>query len=183
MNQYVVLVLLFDNIGVAAYSPSVSVSESELPVTVEDVALEQTLEAVRGAGFAWHIQRFTEGAIGDALAEAVDKSPVSAGWLVLPGRFPLLKSSTLKTISKFVTRDNSVVPMFKGEYGYPIGFGLKCKQRLISSRDVTDLHSISRKLPLTELSVNDVGIEMLVDSSLDHDDLNALMILKDAGNL
>jgi len=143
-------------------------------------ALTLTVNAIQKTGLTCDIRWFSDGSMGDALARAVEIHQNAAGWLVFPGCFPLLKASTIRTISRYIARDNSVIPKYKGEYGYPIGFGSKCRQKIYSFHSNVDIHGVARKLPLTEISLNDIGITLPVPPSFGAKELEALIAMREA---
>ncbi|MEO8387398.1 nucleotidyltransferase family protein [Polaromonas sp.] len=96
--------------------------------------LQHTLDAVVASGLPWHLENAGHPGMGDSIAAAVRATPDAAGWLILPGDLPLLRSTTLQAVAHALTQHSVVVPMFQGERGHPVGFSAACRDALLSLR-------------------------------------------------
>lgn len=93
--------------------------------------LQHTLDAVAASGLPWHVEQAGHSGMGDSIAAAVRATPEAAGWLVLPGDLPLVRSETLRTVAQALTQHSVVIPLYQGLRGHPVGFSVACREGLL----------------------------------------------------
>ena len=54
----------------------------------------------------------------------------AAGWLILPGDLPLIRSETLRAIA-LAPASAVTVPMYQGQRGHPVRFAASCGPELL----------------------------------------------------
>jgi len=94
--------------------------------------LDHTLAAVRASGLAWHVEDAGHPGMGDSIAAAVRATAGAGGWLVLPGDLPLIEPATLRAVAAALAHSAVAVPLYRGERGHPVGFGVQCLQDLLA---------------------------------------------------
>jgi molybdenum cofactor cytidylyltransferase len=93
--------------------------------------LERTLDAVRASGLAWHLEDSGHPGMGDSIAAAVRATRKADGWLVLPADLPLIRPETLKRVAAALEHHTVVLPVYGGQRGHPVGFGIECRDALM----------------------------------------------------
>lgn len=96
--------------------------------------LQHTLDAVAASGLPWHVEQAGHPGMGDSIAAAVRATPDAAGWLVLPGDLPLVRSDTLRAVAQALAgaTHTVVIPQYQGARGHPVGFSASCREELLS---------------------------------------------------
>jgi molybdenum cofactor cytidylyltransferase len=95
--------------------------------------LQHTLDAVAASGLPWHLEDAGHPGMGDSIAAAVRATADAAGWLVLPGDLPLVRSDTLRAVAKALAlaKHTVVIPQYQGARGHPVGFSASCREDLL----------------------------------------------------
>lgn len=132
--------------------------------------LEWTLAAVRSSGLPYHLEDAGHPGMGDSIAAGVRATADAAGWLILPGDLPLIQRDTLRAVAAALTGRDVVVPVYRGQWGHPVGFSARCGPALLSLRGNQGAVPIVRSYEAIELIVNDVGCVTDIDTV---DDLRA----------
>lgn len=93
--------------------------------------LQHTLDAVAASGLPWHLEQAGHPGMGDSIAAAVRATPDAAGWLVLPGDLPLVRSETLRAVAQALVQHAVAIPLYQGMRGHPVGFSASCREDLL----------------------------------------------------
>ncbi len=126
--------------------------------------LQHTVQAVRDSGLPWHLEERPHPGMGDSIAAAVRATADAAGWLVLPGDLPLLRSTTLLSIAAQMASDDVVVPTYEERRGHPVGFGRNCRQELMHLRGEHGAASVVRAHGARLFAVEDIGVVTDIDT-------------------
>jgi molybdenum cofactor cytidylyltransferase len=126
--------------------------------------LERTLEAVRASGLPWHLEDAGHAGMGDSIAAAVRATQDAGGWLVLPGDLPLVRPESLRRVAQALEGQAVVLPFYQGARGHPVGFGVQCRQALLSLAGAEGAASVVRQHQPLRLELNDVGIVTDIDT-------------------
>jgi len=137
--------------------------------------LQHTLDAVRASGLPFHLEAGPHAGMGDAIAAAVRATQDAAGWLVLPGDLPLIKSATLLAVAQMVAHHAVVVPVFEGQRGHPVAFAPLCRDALLTLKGNKGAALVVTMYGATELIVNDIGTVTDIDTVQDLDAATRLM--------
>jgi molybdenum cofactor cytidylyltransferase len=133
--------------------------------------LERTLEAVRASGLPWHLEDAGHPGMGDSIAAAVAATRGAYGWLVLPGDLPLVRAGTLLQVAKALEHHVVVLPVYGGQRGHPVGFGVECRDALMGLAGADGAARVVRAyaaMHLTHhLQVDDPGTVADVDTVAD----------------
>jgi molybdenum cofactor cytidylyltransferase len=97
--------------------------------------LEHVLDAVRASGLPFHVVQSdaSRPGMGDSIAAGVRETldmADAAGWLILPGDLPLIRSETLRAIA-LAPPSAVTVPMYQGQRGHPVRFAASCGPELM----------------------------------------------------
>jgi molybdenum cofactor cytidylyltransferase len=126
--------------------------------------LQHTLDAVKASGLPWHLEVGAHPGMGDSIAAAVNATPRSPGWLILPADLPLIQSETLCAVAESLRSHEVVVPVYLGQRGHPVGFSAACGAALMN---LTGDKGAGRLIPGYEsfdLHVDDVGCLTDIDT-------------------
>jgi molybdenum cofactor cytidylyltransferase len=129
--------------------------------------LHHTLDAVLASGLPWHLEQAAHPGMGDSIAAAVAATPAAAGWLVLPADLPLIQSSTLLAIAAALKNHDVAMPVFSGQRGHPVGFGVACRDALLKLKGSQGASAIVRAYRAVEVEVNDIGVVTDIDTVQD----------------
>lgn len=140
--------------------------------------LQHTLDAVAASGLPWHLEQAGHAGMGDSIAAAVRATPDAAGWLVLPGDLPLVRSATLRSVALALAQQSVVVAQHKGVRGHPVGFAALCREDLLNlkgNQGAAPVIRVQSAINLVAfLELDDVGIVTDIDTL---DDLQAAEML------
>jgi len=130
--------------------------------------LQHTLDAVIASGLPWHLEDAGHAGMGDSIAAAVRATPDAAGWLVLPGDLPLVRSDTLRAVAQALTQHAVVIAQFEGVRGHPVGFSAACREELLNLKGNQGAAPIVRVQQAMNsvalLALDDVGIVTDIDT-------------------
>lgn len=133
--------------------------------------LRHTLDAVQASGLPWHLEDAGHAGMGDSIAAAVAATAGAAGWLVLPGDLPLVRSASLRRIAAALPGHAVVVPTWQGERGHPVAFAAGCRDQLLALGGAQGAASIVQARAaageLAWLPLDDPGICTDVDTLAD----------------
>ena len=134
--------------------------------------LEHVLDAVRASGLPFHVvgPSASRLGMGDSIAagvrETLDRAD-AAGWLVLPGDLPLIRSETLSAIA-LAPPSAVTVPMYHGQHGHPVRFAASCGPELIrlqgNNGAAPVLRSQAAMNSVAFMELDDIGIVTDVDT-------------------
>jgi molybdenum cofactor cytidylyltransferase len=130
--------------------------------------LQHTLDAVIASDLPWHVEQAGHPGMGDSIAAAVRATPDAAGWLVLPGDLPLVRSDTLRAVAQALAQYAVAIPMYQGMRGHPVGFAASCREDLLGLKGNQGAALIVRAQEAINsvafLALNDVGTVTDVDT-------------------
>jgi molybdenum cofactor cytidylyltransferase len=95
--------------------------------------LDHVLDAVRDSGLAFHLvlPDPSRPGMGDSIAAGVRQAADAAGWLILPGDLPLVRSDTLRLLAS-APPAAVTVPLYRGQRGHPVRFDRKLAADLLN---------------------------------------------------
>jgi molybdenum cofactor cytidylyltransferase len=126
--------------------------------------LQHTLDAVRASGLAWHLEDSGQPGMGDSIAAAVRATAAAAGWLILPGDLPLVRSATLRAVAAAMQHHAVVVPVVRGRRGHPVGFAAACGPALRALHGAAGAAAVVAAYGAFELPVDDIGCITDIDT-------------------
>lgn len=129
--------------------------------------LEHVLDAVHASRLPWHLEDAQHPGMGDSIAAAVRATQGAAGWLILPGDLPLIRSETLRDIASALQGAEAVVPTYRGQRGHPVGFSGACAVQLLALSGRQGAARVLAAHGALELAVNDVGCVTDIDTLAD----------------
>ena len=131
--------------------------------------MDHVLDAVKASGLPYHVVH-TDPArpgMGDSIAAGVRATPSANGWLILPADLPLISSVTLRCIA-FASPCAVTVPVFNGQSGHPVRFGLECASELLNLQGNQGAAQLIRARAATDsvafLDLDDLGCITDVDT-------------------
>ena len=131
--------------------------------------IDHVLDAVKASGLPFHVVAAdpSRPGMGDSIAAGVRATASANGWLILPADLPLISRDTLKAIA--LARPCAVtVPMYQGQRGHPVRFGLECAQELLNLQGNQGAAQLIRARAATYsiayVEVDDVGCITDVDT-------------------
>jgi molybdenum cofactor cytidylyltransferase len=131
--------------------------------------IDHVLDAVKASGLAYHVvvSDPTRPGMGDSIAAGVKATPSATAWLILPADLPLISPSTLRTIA-FAAPCAVTVPMYQGQRGHPVRFGLECASELLNLQGNQGAAQLIRAQAATDsvamIDVDDEGCVLDVDT-------------------
>jgi len=130
--------------------------------------LQHTLDAVIASGLPWHLEDAGHPGMGDSIAAAVRATPDAAGWLVLPGDLPLVRSDTLRAVARALAQHAVVIPLYQGLRGHPVGFAAVCRDGLLDLKGSQGAAPVVRAQEAMNsvafLALDDIGIVTDIDT-------------------
>ena len=91
----------------------------------------------------------------------------TAGWLILPGDLPLIRSETLRAIA-LAPPSAVTVPMYQGQRGHPVRFAAGCGPELLrlqgNNGAAPVLRSQAAMNSVAFMDLDDVGIVTDIDT-------------------
>ena len=131
--------------------------------------IDHVLDAVKASGLAYHVVDAdpSRPGMGDSIAAGVKATPSASAWLILPADLPLISPGTLCSIA-FAPPCAVTVPMYQGQRGHPVRFGLECASGLLNLHGNQGAAQIIRAQAATDsialIDVDDVGCVLDVDT-------------------
>lgn len=132
--------------------------------------LQHVLDAVRASGLPHHLVQadVSRPGMGDSIAEGVRATPDAAGWLVLPGDLPLVRSDSLRAVADALGLHAVVVPAYQGVRGHPVGFSATCRDQLLALKGNQGAAPVVRAQAamnsVAVLALDDVGVVTDIDT-------------------
>jgi molybdenum cofactor cytidylyltransferase len=105
--------------------------------------------------------------MGYSIATGVSASPDAAGWLVLPGDMPMVRSETLAEVARELADHAVVFAQHKGVRGHPVGFSAELYSELIGLRGDEGARRLVARYPAIGVEVDDPGVLIDVDTEAD----------------
>ncbi len=130
-------------------------------VLVTTEARPQAMRMAQAYGF--DVVSIESSGMGDSIAAGVAACPDADGWLIVLGDMPFILSSTIEQVVAAIVDDAVSVPVQKGEFGHPVGFGRAFGaglQALSGDRGARPLFSQGR---VVEIAVDDPGVLWDID--------------------
>jgi molybdenum cofactor cytidylyltransferase len=144
--------------------------------------LQHTLDAVAASGLPWHLEDPGHPGMGDSIAAAVRATPDAAGWLVLPGDLPLVRSDTLRAVAQALAQHTVAIPMYQGTRGHPVGFAASCREDLLGLKGNQGAALIVRAQEAINsvafLELDDIGTVTDIDTIEDLAGAEALLAMR-----
>ena len=131
--------------------------------------IDHVLDAVKASGLAYHVVTPDAGrpGMGDSIAAGVKATSSATALLILPADLPLISSSTLCSIA-FAPTCAVTVPVYQGQRGHPVRFGLQCASGLLDlqgNQGAAQLIMAQEAISsIALLDVDDVGCVFDVDT-------------------
>ena len=101
--------------------------------------------------------------MGDSLAAAVAASGPAAGWLVVLGDMPFIRSSSIERVIEGLEEDGISAPVQDGQYGHPVGFGRALGVGLLALSGDRGGRSLFAQASVSEVAVEDPGVLWDID--------------------
>ncbi|MBV6848774.1 nucleotidyltransferase family protein [Xanthomonas euvesicatoria] len=136
--------------------------------------LERVLRSVAASGLPYHVVQPASGrsvetdGMGDSIARGVTATANAAGWLILPGDLPLVRTQSLTAVAQGLATHPVVLPIWNRRQGHPVGFGRDCRAALMALGGDEGAAAIVRAHRqagmVLALQLNDPGIAMDIDT-------------------
>jgi molybdenum cofactor cytidylyltransferase len=105
--------------------------------------------------------------MGYSIASGVSGAPDAAGWLVLPGDMPMVRSETMLEVARELAQNPVVFAQHKGVRGHPVGFSAELYSELSALRGDEGARRLAARYPAIGVEVNDPGVLIDVDTEAD----------------
>jgi molybdenum cofactor cytidylyltransferase len=109
--------------------------------------------------------------MGHSIAVGVAARSDAAGWLILPGDMPMVRSATLREVARALDQHAVVYAQHKGMRGHPVGFSAELYSELVALRGDEGARRLVARYPALGLEVDDPGVLIDVDTENDLDNL------------
>lgn len=105
-----------------------------------------------------------------SLVHALSLAPNAAGWVIALGDMPYVQPATIAALINAVKHGAEIaVPVYRGKRGNPVAFGRAHFSRLLQLRGDQGARNLLKAFPVTEVAVDDAGIERDIDVVTDLD--------------
>lgn len=91
------------------------------------------------------------GLSGAGIAQAVEATAQSAGWLLLPMQGPLPRAATVKAVAEALRSHPMAAPSHGGRRGHPLGLGAEFYSELIRLKHLRDLDRLMARYPHVDI--------------------------------
>ena len=131
--------------------------------------IDHVLDAVKASGLPYHVVEADSSrpGMGDSIAAGVKATPSATAWLILPADLPLIQSDTLRKIA-FAPPCAVTVPIYQGQRGHPVRFGLECAVELLNLQGNQGaaqlIHAQAATDSIATIDVDEIGCVMDVDT-------------------
>ena len=131
--------------------------------------IDHVLDAVKASGLPYHVvdADASRPGMGDSIAAGVRATAGASGWLILPADLPLISPGSLRAIA-FAAPCAVTVPVYRGQRGHPVRFGLECAPDLLNLQGNQGAAQLIRSLEATNsiaiIDVNDAGCVTDIDT-------------------
>lgn len=116
--------------------------------------------------------------MGHSIAVGVAARSDAAGWLILPGDMPMVRSATLREVARGLDQHAVVYAQHKGMRGHPVGFSAELYSELVALRGDEGARRLVARYPALGLEVDDPGVLIDVDTENDLDNLRRNVALR-----
>ena len=134
--------------------------------------IDHVLDAVKASGLPYHVVApdASRPGMGDSIAAGVLATPSATAWLILPADLPLIRPSTLRSIA-FAAPCSVAVPVYQGQRGHPVRFGLECASGLLNLKGNKGaaqlIHAQKATDSIAVIEVDDAGCITDIDTLAD----------------
>ncbi len=111
--------------------------------------------------------------MGYSIASGVSASADAAGWLVLPGDMPLVRSATLVAVADALPMHAVVYAQHQGRRGHPVGFSAELYSELVQLTGDEGARRVVARFPSIGVEIDDPGVLIDLDTTEDLAALNA----------
>ncbi len=136
---------------VVTTEPFLSIALQHVPL--RDVVILPPEEARRG--------------MGNSIAAGVAERAASAGWLVLPGDMPLVRSNTLSAVAAALAEHTVVQAQYRGRRGHPVGFSSELYSELVGLEGDEGARRVVARYPVHGEELDDPGVLVDIDTPED----------------
>ncbi len=105
--------------------------------------------------------------MGYSISCGVSASPDAAGWLILPGDMPMVRTDTMLEVARELADHAVVFAQHKGMRGHPVGFSAELYSELVTLRGDEGARRLAARYPAIGLEVDDPGVLIDVDTEAD----------------
>lgn len=102
--------------------------------------------------------------MGDSIAAGVAACAQVSGWLIVLGDMPFILPSTFMEVLTGISDDAISVPVHKGEFGHPVGFGRSFGPGLMALSGDRGAKALFASARIVEVPVDDSGVLWDVDT-------------------
>jgi len=147
--------------------------------------IDHVLDAVKASALAYHVVEADPArpGMGDSIAAGVRATSSATAWLILPADLPLISSSSLRAMA-FAPPCAVTVPIYQGQRGHPVRFGLECLSDLMNLQGNQGAAQLIRSQEATDsiatIDLDDVGCVMDVDTLDDLQRAQAVLFSRQA---
>ncbi|WEK11403.1 MAG: nucleotidyltransferase family protein [Candidatus Pseudomonas colombiensis] len=138
-----------------------------LPASIQQrwvVTTPDRTEVIRLAGvYGCEVLLLQSAGMGDSIAAAVTACAGAHGWLVLLGDMPFILPSSIEQVVDELAADGISVPVHRGQFGHPVGFGSSFGPALMALSGDRGAKPLFAEAPVREVRVDDPGVLWDVD--------------------
>ena len=138
-----------------------------LPASIQPrwvVTTPDRTEVIRLAGvYGCEVLLLQSAGRGDSIAAAVTACADAHGWLVLLGDMPFILPSSIEQVVDELAADGISVPVHRGQFGHPVGFGSSFGPALMALSGDRGAKPLFAEAPVREVRVDDPGVLWDVD--------------------
>lgn len=138
-----------------------------LPASIQPrwvVTTPDRTEVIRLAGvYGCEVLLLQSAGMGDSIAAAVTACAGAHGWLVLLGDMPFILPSSIEQVVDELAADGISVPVHRGQFGHPVGFGSSFGPALMALSGDRGAKPLFAEAPVREVWVDDPGVLWDVD--------------------
>ncbi|MCK9818011.1 nucleotidyltransferase family protein [Pseudomonas sp. MAFF 302046] len=138
-----------------------------LPASIQQrwvVTTPDRTEVIRLAGvYGCEVLLLQSAGMGDSIAAAVTACAGAHGWLMLLGDMPFILPSSIEQVVDELVADGISVPVHRGQFGHPVGFGSSFGPALMALSGDRGAKPLFAEAPVREVRVDDPGVLWDVD--------------------
>lgn len=109
----------------------------------------------------------TRRGVGHSIAAAVAERPDAAGWLVLPGDMPLVRTSSMLAVADALADHPVAFTQYRGRRGHPVGFAAELYSELVVLDGDEGARRVVARYPAHAVAVDDPGVLVDIDTPAD----------------
>ncbi|UVK97387.1 NTP transferase domain-containing protein [Pseudomonas sp. B21-048] len=113
--------------------------------------------------YGCEIVRIESTGLGDSIAAGVAACSQLGGWLIVLGDMPFILPPSIEQVVANIAEDAVSVPVHKGQYGHPVGFGRSFGSGLMALTGDHGARSLFTQARVVEVAVEDPGVLWDVD--------------------